>query len=249
MSVQGIEDAIHILIKFGSQKNIKSLQSGQFYMKRLQYYIDLEKSTSDEMVGDEYEGQMLLTDVKVSLFTHDTHEYLGKIHAPTSSFNLGYSNNPVFCMYMYDFRNYFSEEIRDELLHIRYGFSSEQYEKIKDFGESALVITNTNEFFNRVDLAFKKRGISYCRDLVSYYDGNIIQHLKEVQANNSRIAFWKRQKYAFQQEYRFFAYTEVADNLTLDIGDISDISQVLTTEQLLNTYMEAICTIKKYNDS
>ena len=52
MSIQGIEKAVHILIKFGSKKNIERLQSGQFYMKRLQYYIDLEKSTSDEMVGD-----------------------------------------------------------------------------------------------------------------------------------------------------------------------------------------------------
>ena len=50
MSIQGIEKAVNILIKFGSEKNIKRLQSGQFYMKRLQYYIDLEKSTADEMV-------------------------------------------------------------------------------------------------------------------------------------------------------------------------------------------------------
>ncbi|MBR2498747.1 MAG: hypothetical protein IKB67_03445 [Clostridia bacterium] len=245
MDIKGIESAVHLLIKFGSKQNIQKLQSGQFYMKRLKYYVDLEKNTSDEMVGDQYDGQMMLKDVKFTLYTCDTNEYVGQLHAPISSFNLGYLNNPVFCMYMLDYRNYLSKEIHDGLLHIKYGFSKEQSTKIKDFGESALVVTNTNEFFKRIENTFKKRGIDYFRDLVSYYDYNNIQQLKEIQANNPRIAFWKRQKYAFQQEYRFFAHTEVEDNLTLDIGDVSDISQVLPTEQLLNTYLEAKCTLKE----
>ena len=41
-----------MLMKFGSEENLKKLQNGQLYMKNLQYYVDLEKTTDDEDVGD-----------------------------------------------------------------------------------------------------------------------------------------------------------------------------------------------------
>lgn len=39
-------------------------------MKNLQYYVDLEKGTSDEDAGDMYDGLIMLKDVKISVFTN-----------------------------------------------------------------------------------------------------------------------------------------------------------------------------------
>ena len=64
MKEKTIENAWSILLKFGKEENLQKLRAGQFYMKNLQYYVDLEKGTSDEDVGDMYDGQMMLQDVK-----------------------------------------------------------------------------------------------------------------------------------------------------------------------------------------
>ena len=116
MKEKTIENAWSILLKFGKEENLQKLQAGQFYMKNLQYYVDLEKGTSDEDVGDMYDGQMMLQDVKISVFTTDTHEFLGQISAPTASFNLGYLKCPVFCMFMMDYRNHVSERLDGDTL-------------------------------------------------------------------------------------------------------------------------------------
>ena len=89
------------------------------------------------------------------------------------------------------------------------------------------------------------QGIGFSRDFVQYYSSNSFEHLKQVQEDNSRIAFWKRQKYAYQQEYRWLADTEVDDFLSIDIGDISDITELIKTTDLLNLYIQIDFKIKE----
>lgn len=89
------------------------------------------------------------------------------------------------------------------------------------------------------------QGIGFSRDFVQYYSSNNLEHLKQVQEDNSRIAFWKRQKYAYQQEYRWLAHTEVDDFLSIDIGDISDITELIKTTDLLNLYIQIDFKIKE----
>lgn len=244
MNEKTVENAWSILFKFGSEENLRKLQAGQFYMKNLQYYVDLEKATSDEDVGDMYDGQMMLQDVKISMFTTDTHEFIGQFSAPSASFNLGYLKCPVFCMFMMDYRNHVSEKLDGDILTVRYQFTEEQINKMSNFGDSVLVIKNADEFFNRVKKALLSQDIGYSRDLVSYYGFNNVEHMKQIQKDNLRIAFWKRKKYEYQQEYRLVAHTEVDDFLSIEIGDISDISEIVKSEQLLNTYLEVSFSVK-----
>ena len=85
-----VKDGWSMLMKFGSEKNLRKLQAGQLYMKNLKYYVDLEKTTDNEDVGDKYDGQMMLQDVKISMYTVDTHEFIAQFDAPSASMNLGY---------------------------------------------------------------------------------------------------------------------------------------------------------------
>lgn len=107
-----------------------------------------------------------------------------------------------------------------------------------NFGDFVLIIKNGDEFLERVKMRFLNSGYSFTRSLVQYYEGNALEHLREVKKDNKRIEFWKREKYSYQQEYRFLIHDFVDDNLSVDIGDISDITDLLKTEELLNTYVE-----------
>lgn len=239
-----VENGWSMLMKFGSEKNLTKLRSGQLYMKNLKYYVDLEKATDDEDVGDKYDGQMMLQDVKISMFTVDTHEFIAQLDAPAASMNLGYLECPVFCMFVFDYRNHVDERLEGDILTVKYQFTQEQLDRMPNFGDSVLIIKNGDEFVRRVKEGLLKAGYGFTRDHVQYYGFNNIEHLKQVQKDNSRIAFWKREKYAYQQEYRFLVHDFVDNSLSVDIGDISDITDLLKTEELLNTYVEIQFKVK-----
>lgn len=141
-------------------------------------------------------------------------------------------------MFMFDYRNYVDACLDGDNLTVKYQFTEEQLKKIPHFGEYVLIIKNGDEFFNRVKKGLLDAGYGFTRDYVQYYGFNNIEHLKQVQNNNARIAFWKREKYSYQQEYRLLVHDLVDDHLSVDIGDISDISKLLRTEVFLNTYLK-----------
>lgn len=245
MKEKTIQDGWSLLMKFGSEENLKKLQAGQLYMKNLKYYVDLEKTTDDADVGDKYDGQMVLQDIKINMYTVDTNKFIAQFNAPTASMDLGYSQCPVFCMFMFDYRNHVEEHLDGENLTVKYQFTEEQLKKMPNFGDSVLIIKNGDEFVNRVKKGLLNAGYGFTRDHVQYYAFNNVEHLKQVQKDNSRIAFWKRDKYSYQQEYRFLVHDFVDDYLSVDIGDISDITQLLRTEELLNTYLEITFKVKE----
>ena len=54
------------------------------------------------------------------------------------------------------------------------------------------------------------------------------------------IAFWKRDSYSYQQEVRF-VFTpgdENIDHIELDIGDISDITAIISAKSALSAIVE-----------
>ena len=238
MKKKTVKEVWSMLMKFGSEENLNKLRKGQLYMKNLQYYVDLEKTTDDEDVGDKYDGQMVLQDVKITIHDYKTGDFVAQMDAPEASMNLGYLNCPVFCMFLFDYRNHTDEELIGDTVKVRYQFSDEQLSRLPNFGSHVLLIKNGDEFLRRVQEGLLKEGYGYTRDLVQYYDGNILQHMQEIAKDGMRVAFWKRQKYAYQQEYRILAHAQVDDHLCVKIEDLSDITELIRTEDLLKTYLE-----------
>lgn len=235
MAEKNVKDGWSMLIKFGSKDNLEKLQAGQLYMKNLQYYVDLEKNTDDEDIGDKYDGHLILKDAKITVYSYDTGELVTQFDAPTASMNLGYLKCPVFCMFMFDYRNHTEENLRGDTLTVQYQFTEKQLSKMSKFGSHALIIKNGEEFMKRVKNGLQNNGYGYTRDLVQYYDGNTFEHMKEISENDMRIAFWKRQKYAYQQEYRILAHAQTEDYLSIEIGDLRDITELVQAKDLLNT--------------
>lgn len=224
-----------ILLKFGTEKNLKSLQSGIMYMKNLAYYVNQEKKDSDDVIGDQYDGVMLMQDMKINIRNLETHDVTMSFDAPKVTMDFGYMKCPVFCLFRYDERNRLNETTEDgeELL----GFSQEQVKYMSEFGDSVLVIKNPNEFIRRVTLAMKKNNLTFAKGNVQYFEGNSLECFQDIKEESSHVAFWKRKKYAYQQEYRLLVGKQVEDHYILNIGDISDISQIMKSELMLNTVM------------
>jgi hypothetical protein len=236
------KDDICILIKFGKKKRLREFQSGKIYLKRLRYFIDLENETGDDDVGDKYDGLLPIEKVNIKVVNaEENHKMIVQFSDANAVLDLGYCNAPALCMFALDRRNK-TEVLRGEgELIERYDFTDEQKEKLKRFGAHVLVITNNDEFISRLTKGFQAAGISMKRGRVEYYNGNTKQHAEDViNKDHSQIAFWKRQKFSYQQEYRLFAFqTDVDDHLIVDIGNISDISEIKSARGILNTYLDA----------
>lgn len=212
------------LIKFQSSERIKSFREGHLYAKTLQYYRDLEKETGDDEIGDEFEAMWHVNEGIMR--RPDTGEVieLNDTLIPTAN-----SNDFVFCMFgIYPNLTSFS-------------FTDKQKEKMLSFGDTVLQALDSDELIRRVFSSAKNAGYEPHFGAVQYFNpaednGNMIISLLKGMWN---IAFWKRDKYTYQQEGRFvFTPGNGDDHIELDIGDISDITAVLPSKRVLTAMAE-----------
>ena len=216
------------LIKFQDKDKIDLIQQGKIYMKTLKWYREHESENGDTIVGDEFEALWFLRDAEIII--PDTNEI---IKVKNEAIQTSFSNDFVFCMFgMYANKSFFE-------------YSEEQKNELNSFGDTALIITDREEFIKRMISAAKKENIELYAGFVRYYsteydNANMICSLVDGMQN---IAFWKRNSYSLQQEYRFLLHSVNTDKdyFILDIGDISDISIVMKATSALNAQ------IKKHN--
>ncbi len=215
------------LIKFQSKENIDSIRQGKIYMKTLKWYREHENENGDTIVGDEYEALWFLRDAEI-IFP-DINEI---VKVSNEAIHTTFSNDFVFCMFgIYPKKDCFE-------------YSEEQKAELASFGDTALLITNKNEFIKRMVIAAKREKMKLYAGFVSYYNpgtdnANMILSLIDGMHN---IAFWKRNRYSLQQEYRFLLHSPNTDkdHFILEIGDISDISVVMKTSSALNARIEKL---------
>lgn len=213
------------LIKFKNKEIIDSLQNGILYLNSLKWFRDYENEVGDIIVGDSYEGMLHINEGK--LVMKETGEVfdLNDALIPTTS-----SNAYVYCM------TYINPKVEN------FEFNDAQKKEIKEFGDTALLILDSDEFIKRVMSAAEKKGYKIYFNCVNYYDENIdvVNVWVSLFQGSHNIAFWKRKSYEHQQEFRFVIVDEecVDDHIELEIGDIRDISKVLGTEQILNAEVE-----------
>lgn len=112
-------------------------------------------------------------------------------------------------------------------------------ERFTEFGDHVLVVKNNAEFSSRLNAAIAKHPGLYSSD---FYEGGHGQVEYVDMHRHSGIVglFRKDMEYAWQREYRFcVGATSDAKNskgaLELDIGDISDISQIIPTDKFVSS--------------
>lgn len=216
------------LIKFQSKERIDAFRKGTVYMKSLEYYRKREEETGENTVGDRFEAMAHANDGWIIVPGLGIHEKLSDALLKTS-----FSNSYVFCML----------ELPSgvELFE----FDSMQKEKIAEFGDTALLITDRSEFLKRVQQAITQEGLKGYHGTVKYYNesSDCAEYWFSLIRNGMQgAAFWKRQIYAYQQEYRLLIEQPPTENdyYILDIGSIKDISVVLETDKALNAIAQSI---------
>lgn len=98
-------------------------------------------------------------------------------------------------------------------------------------GEYAVMLTDAPEFVRRMKAAADAKRYLMGNGLVRYYDPES-DHLSFD--NPLEAIFWKQDRYSHQREYRFaiFSGSELGVPLTIDIGDISDITMLMRSDDI-----------------
>lgn len=209
------------LIKFQNADRIEDLQNGLIYMNSLEWFRKHENTKGDAVIGDKYEAMFHVNEGKFII--PDTGE---EFEIKDQLFKTSASNDYVYCMFGV---NPYSNDFK---------FTNNQKENMKKFGDTALLILDKDEFLDRIKNEALRNGYGIYEDFVHYYDEkqDSVNHYFSLLSGIHNIAFWKRRKYLYQQEFRILIHTKnhETDHLKLNIGDIRDISKVFKTSQLLN---------------
>lgn len=223
-----------VLVKFKNEEIIDSLQSGCIYMNSLEVFRKIEKDSNDDKVGDLIDGLFHINNGYLLLEDSAETEELVDCGLKTK-----YSNDYCYCFWGIGRDNYTPQ------------FSSEQKQKMAEMGEWALIITNLPEFIKRLLAKVEEIDAEFTCDFVSYYDPGVdsITTIRGLigEKGLKKVAFLKREKYAYQQEFRFVVHVPdgTTDELILQIGDISDISKKIRTNNLLDSMIKTTTEFDK----
>ena len=227
---------IFFLVKvFSKQDHADKLLKGELYSRRLSWFKNLE---IDKERGDEYEAASVLRPEGLTLPLASTDVATGKTEEVTVTewefaspivFKPRYFDHVnLFCLYAAQSGNFrwISEDRIEDLKK-----QIELPERYLEFGKYAVAIINYTEFLKRVKDAAQHNGYHICWDLVKYYDPKIGTSFAPL---DLEAIFTKRNKYAYQKEFRIAIETGTKGNepITLNIGKIDDIAIRLDTSDI-----------------
>lgn len=213
------------LIKIKSKEIIDKIRAGSFHMSSLKKYREMYAESGDDTIGDPNEGKLIIHEAIMIVPEFGEEQILHDYPMPTAN-----ENDFVFCMFGINPMKYDT-----------FQFSEEQKKKLVGFDDTALLITDAHEFCRRVIAAAAEKNLEIESGFVNYYDetSDDTKRLADLVVNGVKnIVYYKTQKYKYQQELRFTVPNKTGEDfLEFNIGDISDISEVFTTEEILSAYI------------
>lgn len=202
------------LIKYSSEDRLKQLQRGELYFNILEFF----EGCDNNAVGDKYErvykqtiGKGVTIDLKREFFDISVES----IRLPDGNYLSTYRNEElfinIFCLYAVTSQNDFN------MLH------EQLPAEMKDFGSHMLIIQGVAEFIRRVELSLTKLNLNFHTSPVKYTDFGMTERSKSY--------FEKPLRYKYQREFRFAFKNTVKRAEIIDIGNIEDISILLSIDK------------------
>lgn len=210
---------VETLVKFSSSEYINSLRQVNLYMNSVEYFRRCDSLTHSDL----YEGADFLhqADIIQSILIESPSFKKITLSKDTGlkNFMAGKDSNyctNIFCMYLW--RIYKDQPNKNKIDH-----------RLFSFGDTALIMLNSNEFINRVKRAVKSKNYYCTHGNVKYFD----EHIYSGEVG----LFRKRKSLEYMNEYRIAVNAEMNYKpYTLSIGDISDISIIIKSQDINKFY-------------
>lgn len=209
------KDAILALIKYSSKERLEQLQEGKMFFNTLKFFEGCDDSVG---VGDKFERVYKQTKGKgavIDLVNEFGNISIEMIRQPDGTYISTYRNDDlyinIFCLYSVSSQENF-DSLRENLPL-----------DMKGFGTHMLIIYNVTEFIKRVKDRLSSLSLNPHLSPVKYI--NINEH------EGSKSYFEKPLKYSYQKEFRIGIQATVEQAMTIDIGSIKDISDIVSVEK------------------
>lgn len=195
------------LVKIGSRENIlDSYKNEYLYFNTLDHFKQLEK----EPLGryDPHEGDVLIKQVtkltvEIEGKKYQFHELLKKFNAQYHESLVKLTGNVCsFCQI--DIENNGETFTFDD--------------KLKDFGDTALIIFNLRKFAESLDKSLEQAGLEYKRSSVKYYD-------KKTYTGDLSF-FHKENFFQYQREYRILINSTGENPIKIKIPHLKECSSL-----------------------
>lgn len=202
------------LIKFGTRKNMEDFYKGNLHCNSIRSF-NKGKYFTKEGRYDRYEGvRNIIKDAKVNVMVD------GKViaHGEGGELKHHYPNYPIFCTYKLDLKQ------QDGTIKIGDVIDSRMHDFGGDNSDTAVIITDKEEFFRRIDSSLRDINVEGVRGPVIYKD--CIEETWNY--------FFKQKSYSYQSEYRIVLYNDAKDNpFRFNIGSLEDIAEIFSVHDLL----------------
>lgn len=106
-------------------------------------------------------------------------------------------------------------------------------ESMISFGDSALIITNVNDFLTRVKQELEQMNLKFKWGIVDYYNS-------EERSVKKLNIFKKSLEFQNQNEFRIFVENPINEPIKIKIGSINKISIIVKSESLTKLKIEKI---------
>lgn len=216
-----------LLMRVTSAIHAKDFQNGNMFMNALQTFKDIEDK-GNEMTQDYLEGMKHVVQANEFDFVADssgtpvlsTEHMIGGIHRPDKEAQF----QKIICLFELKL-----DSDKQDIQPID--------QRILDFGDTFIMITDFKEFCRRFEVAI--RNSSDIEPPVYFHN---IKYYDPMSYTGGLNVFYKRESYSWQNEWRIALKLKEKNTCpyTLNIGDLSDITIIGNTKQLLETMYLAI---------
>lgn len=237
-----MEDKIEIIFKFGKKDDLISLQNGNLYTKSADYYIECEEK-GDTARGDADEFALVFEALNIKLIEPDSNQIIlesGHTKARLTSKDL--QKNPMFCAVGITLEDLELDREDDEKVVFKLDYRKVFGETFdKEYWDSVAII-NAGKFVTRLKKKAEENNIFLEIGMVNYYEHpNLGEKNLDISKDFTRVAFWKRDTYKNQKEMRIlFKNTEIEKDeaFIFDLGNLSDICNIMNAEKFKDCYFE-----------
>ncbi len=206
---------IYVLLKFGEQRFMEKFRRGQLHFQCLSAFKNDDPDESGR--NDPFEAAS-------AVYNPGNYTvYVGGKPLEDVEGPIVLQENEADRQYSLSLHGITSETVR------RHADGEERHlihPRNENFGGHAVVITNPKAFKERIDAACRKQGFGLREGLVAYH---------ELATFGGRWGYFRKPKeYEYQSEYRLLLDLETRnEEYTLEIGDISDISEIGPYQDLI----------------